>query len=254
MDIRFDCTMCGKCCHNLNLPISVDEAISWLKRGGAVKIFCEAIPWPEEPTADDVEAQYRRARSFAATSGALPARIMTTLVAAFEGACPFLAEDMRCGAYAERPRVCRIYPAEINPFAVLTPERKACPSEAWADDQPWLLRDDKVVDTVTADLITASRAAAVADTDAKKALCAILGIDRAALANEGFVIHAPAPDRLLAALEAVRAGAAPDATGWQVLSNRTGTVAMLADAGAIGALADPEEATAGEYLGFFPAS
>lgn len=253
MDVRFDCTMCGKCCHDLNLPVSVDEAISWLRRGGAVRILCEAIPWPEEPAADDAEAQYRRARSFAATSGALPARIMTTLVAAFAGACPFLAEDMRCGAYAERPRVCRIYPAEINPFATLTPERKACPPEAWADDQPWLLRDGVVVDTATANLITASRAAAVADTAAKEALCAILGIDRAALANEGFVIHTPAPDRLLAALEAAKQASTATPFGWQVLSNRSTTLAMLADAGAVGALADPERTADGEYLGFFPA-
>jgi hypothetical protein len=54
MDIDFDCTMCGKCCHDLRLPLTVTEAIAWLERGNDVQILCEALPWPEEPPAENL--------------------------------------------------------------------------------------------------------------------------------------------------------------------------------------------------------
>jgi Fe-S-cluster containining protein len=127
MDLNFACTMCGNCCHNLRLPLSVNEAIRWLERGGDVQVFCEAMPWPVEPSTDDGQAQHRRIRSFAAESGELAIRVMVTVVAAFDGACPHLQPDMRCGGYEARPNVCRIYPAEINPFIEPMPTHKACP-------------------------------------------------------------------------------------------------------------------------------
>ncbi|WP_338000302.1 hypothetical protein [Burkholderia gladioli] len=44
MTVHFSCTMCGRCCHDLRLPLSIDEALAWLARGGEVQLFCDAIP------------------------------------------------------------------------------------------------------------------------------------------------------------------------------------------------------------------
>jgi Predicted Fe-S-cluster oxidoreductase len=146
-DLNFACTMCGDCCHNLRLPLSVNEAIRWLECGGDVQVLCEAMPWPVEPSTDDGQVQHRRMRSFAAESGELPIRVMVTVAAAFDGACPHLQPDMRCGAYEARPNVCRIYPAEVNPFIELMLAHKACPPEAWAADRPSLIKGGRIVDS-----------------------------------------------------------------------------------------------------------
>jgi Fe-S-cluster containining protein len=266
MNIDFECTMCGKCCHDLRLPLTVAEALAWMGRGNEVQILCEALPWPEEPAADNLQAAHKRRRSFAAMSGSLPARIVVILTGAFAGPCPNLQADMRCGIYEARPLVCRIYPAEINPFIELDPASKGCPPEAWTPGLAPLLRGGKLVDATTAGLIQRSRAADTADAPAKQALCALLGIDVAALANEGFVVHSPQRAVLLAALEqasaaaAVTGGAAlkaptsEDLPVWRFVSNRRATVDTLESVGALGAWVDPAGETPFQYLGFYPAA
>jgi Fe-S-cluster containining protein len=110
--------------------LTAAEAVEWLTDGHQVQLICDASPWPEEPPADDHNAAHRRRRSFAVMSGSMPARVVVILVANLAGACPNLMADMRCGIYERRPLVCRIYPAEINPFVQLEPQKKACPPEA----------------------------------------------------------------------------------------------------------------------------
>ncbi len=90
-------------------------------------------------------------------SAALPVRVLATIVASFDGPCPNLGPEFRCGIYEERPRVCRIYPAEVNPFIELTPANKACPPEAWHGDKPVFMAQGKLVDAKTADIIDQSR-------------------------------------------------------------------------------------------------
>src|SRR5580692_6123246 len=148
--------MCGKCCYGLRLPLTVAEALAWMGRGNEVQILCEALPWPEEPAADNLQAAHKRRRSFAAMSGSLPTRIVVILTGAFAGPCPNLQADMRCGIYEERPLVCRIYPAEINPFIQLEPAAKGCPPEAWTPGLAPLMRAGQLVDATTADLIERS--------------------------------------------------------------------------------------------------
>ncbi|WP_414448262.1 YkgJ family cysteine cluster protein [Burkholderia sp. 22PA0099] len=274
MSIHFSCTRCGQCCHDLRLPLAVDEAAAWLARGGAVQVFCDAIPWPAEPPGDPVLVRHRRQRSFAAHCGALPVRVSVTLVAAFAGACPHLRADLTCGAYEQRPRVCRIYPAEVNPAVSLDPAAKACPPEAWAASQPVFQRAGTLVDAQTADLIAQSRHADAQDRMTKAYLCAELGYDRAALANEGFVIYSPDRARLRAALDTAREAASnarvagedggdggngietsrdprsPHA--WRYVSNRSATLDTLreidADAERVGT---QQAGDAFSYLGFF---
>ncbi|WP_459622364.1 YkgJ family cysteine cluster protein [Burkholderia sp. 3C] len=262
MSVHFSCTMCGRCCHDLRLPLAVDEAITWLSRGGEVQLFCDAVPWPEEPPADNLLAQHRRRRSFAAQCGTLPVRVAVTLVAAFAGPCPHLRADMACGAYEQRPRVCRIYPAESHPALALDPASKACPPEAWAADRPVLMTEGRLVDAATAELIAQSREADQRDRLAKAYLCAQLGYDTAALANEGFAVYSPAREALRAALEAAQLAAAhSDGSAephspypWRYVTNRASTLATLLSIDAPARLADTAPAGAAPaYLGFFDA-
>jgi Fe-S-cluster containining protein len=256
MDINFECTMCGKCCQDLKLPLSVDEALAWLERGGDVQFLCEAVPWPDEPPADNLQAQHKRRRSFAASSGELPVRVIVILAASFDGPCPNLQANMSCAVYEQRPTVCRIYPAEINPFIELKPAQKECPPEAWAPDKPLLMSGLSVIDATTYELIAKSRAADVSDAPTKARACLDLAIDAAALANEGLVVYSPPGALTIAALKRARESgdASDDVLQWKVVSNRRATVDTLTSIGAAGVHYVKTDAPAFDYLGFFPAS
>ncbi len=245
--------MCGKCCHDLRLPLTVTEAVAWLERGDDVQILCDASPWPEEPPADDRQAAHRRRRSFAALSGSLPTRVVVILAGAYVGPCPNLRLDMRCGIYEQRPLVCRIYPAEINPFIELTPMRKACPPEAWTPGLPPLLRAGKPVGAGILPLIQKSRDADANDVPIKQQVCALLGIDRAAVWNEGFAVYSPDRVDLLSALRHASSDPIlPTRTPmWSFISNRRIIVDTLASVGALGSLVHANSTEGIEYLGFF---
>ena len=259
-DVDFACTQCAKCCRDLRLPLTIDEAIEWLVRGGVVEVLCEAMPWLAEPPPHHIGAAHQRRRSFAASSGELPIRVIAILTAAFAGPCPNLQDDNRCGIYARRPLVCRIYPAEINPAVVFDPHHKACPSEAWATGSPPLLRAGRLVDARTIELIERSRETDVNEVPLKAQLCRALGIDRAAISNEGFAVYSPQAGRLLDALRAVRRQAAQDSvslgfnapeTRWRLVSNRTASVAALAAVGAHGEFAGTLSTLSGRF-GYLP--
>jgi Fe-S-cluster containining protein len=252
--------MCGRCCHDLRLPLSVDEAIAWIARSGDVQLLCDAIVWPQEPPASDALAQHRRRRSFAAQSGALPVRVSITLVAAFEGPCPNLGANMACGVYEDRPRVCRIYPAEVNPFVPFDPARKLCPSEAWSHDQPLFMRSGQLVDHDIAAQIAQSREADQRDRLAKAHLCMLLGYDTAAVANEGYAIYAPRRTQLQAALQAARQATAQiddpeprSPASWRFVTNRAATLDTLHSVGATAHASEgvPHSPQTPAYLGFF---
>lgn len=228
MDIHFDCTQCGRCCHDLKLPLSIDEAQKWAGNGHQVDLLIEAAPSFDEPAEGSPE-RYRYDRSFPGTSGTVPIRISMILVASFTGACPHLRADRLCGNYEERPRVCRIYPAEVNPQAQLQPSQKACPPEAWLPDLPVLARDGALRDPTLSALIEDHRSAARSDVPAKLRVCAMLGIRSAAFANEGYAVFSPRPDDLRRALEPPQdEAAAGSAQGpWDLVTNRRQTATML---------------------------
>lgn len=254
-DIDFECTACGKCCHDLRLPLTLSEASDWLTRGATMELLCEAIPWPVDPAPGDELAAYRKARSSPAMSGTLPVRISITLAGAFTGACPNLGADMRCGIYEDRPLVCRIYPAEINPFVTLATENKGCPPEAW-QGKP-LQKQGVLVDETTRQLIGQSRRANQDEAVLRMQLCQELGVDQAALANEGFVMHTPDSDALLTAIMRVRTrpqAVENTAAQWRFVSNRAATLDTLHSVGATGDLDQPDMGGSFRYLGFFPPS
>jgi Fe-S-cluster containining protein len=233
MDVDFECTACGRCCHDLKLPLSVAEAAAWLARGHEVQILCEAIPWPGEPPAHDLQAAHKRRRSFQVLSGSMPVRVVATLAASFRGACPNLSDDLRCGIYAQRPNVCRIYPAEINPFIPLVKSAKACPPQAWEAGRPALMRGGTLVDAATRSSIEAALQANEDDVDTKARLCAALGIRAAAMANEGFAVHAPGNAALSRALSALSPPPTAAPADWLLVSNVAATLAAFAEIGAV---------------------
>jgi Fe-S-cluster containining protein len=252
LDLHFKCTQCGKCCQNLKLPLTVSEAVDWLRTGHAVQIICEALPWLEEPAAHDRKAAHRRRRSFATMSGSMPARVVVMLAANLAGRCPNLQPDMRCGIYERRPLVCRIYPAEINPLLRLDPAKKVCPPEAWTVDHPLMQRDGAVADDGVRENIHQFRDSDARNVEVKRRLCAALRLNCAALADEGFVVYSP--DGAVLLTELVRAVDHPDServeTQWQFISNRAETIDSLAVLGAVGAHICERDKTPYEYLGF----
>jgi Fe-S-cluster containining protein len=256
MDVHFECTQCGNCCRDLKLPLTVVEAINWLTDGYSVQIICEALPWLKEPPADDRKAAHRWQRSFAATSGSMPSRVVVILAANFAGSCPNLMADMRCGIYERRPLVCRVYPAEINPFLQLDVARKACPPEAWGVEHPLLLRDGRVVDARVRESIRQSRDTDRRNVEIKRRLCMALNLNSTALADEGFVVHSP--DRAGLLTQLARAVEKPDVetvdTQWRFISNRAETVDSLAVQGALVSIARANDKSPYEYLGFHPPS
>ena len=253
MDIHFNCTMCGKCCHNLRLPLTISEAIQWLQRGHVVDILCDAVPWAVEPDSTNAMALHKRSNSFAARSGTLPVRIVAILTASHSGPCPNLRDDMRCGIYEDRPMVCRIYPAEVNPFMQMDIQLKACPPEAWASDEPVLSRNGQWVSDELRALMMRSRQETAADAQRKAAICSSLQINTAALASEGFMIHRPRLDQLLDALRQSTIDRIDDGplTEWTIVSNRSSTRDTLTSIGALASPAQREPHDAAEYLGFF---
>jgi Fe-S-cluster containining protein len=251
VDVRFECTQCGNCCRHLKLPLTAAEAVDWLTNGHQVQLICDASPWPEESPARDQKAAHWGRRSFAAMSGSVPTRVVVILAANLAGACPNLLADMRCGIYERRPLVCRIYPAEINPFVRLEPDKKACPPEAWAAHHPLLQRDGRLMSDVVRRDVRRSRDTDADDTDTKLRVCAALNLIDVALAEEGFVVYSPAVATLLSALSrAVRnSDGAPPLRRWRFVSNRSETIADLSRSGAVAIHSRSMEAGP-EYLGF----
>jgi Fe-S-cluster containining protein len=249
-DLNFSCVSCGKCCHDLRLPLTWQEAIDWLSRKGTVELLCEALPWLEEPDPSNLQAQHKRRRSFPTMSGDLPIRVIVVLTAVYSGACPNLNADFRCNIYEIRPHVCRIYPAEINPFIALSPANKLCPPEAWVSPAP-LIRGDTVVDDEARTHIALSRRDDEAEALSKQALCALLGIGSAGLGSEGFAVHAPPAEDLLKALrEALQVVDQENLPSWTFLSNQASTINALTSAGANAQFTSSTSAGLSRYIGF----
>jgi hypothetical protein len=214
--------------------LSLGEAAEWIRGSGDVQLFCEAIPWPQEPDPRNLQAQHKRRRSFAAVSGDLPIRVAVSVVASFDGPCPYLLPDMRCGAYEVRPLVCRIYPAEVNPFIGFDPASKACPPEAWATHQPVFMIAGQPLEPATVLASNQFRANDYREAPARAKLCSLLRISTASLANEGFVIHSVEREVMLDALSRIKTEAEEDSglANWAFVTNRTGTHETLLEIGA----------------------
>ena len=251
MEIHFRCTQCGKCCRDTKVPLTVAEAVKWLNRGDEVQLLCEASPWPEALNGEPRAAHFKR-RSFAVMSGSMPTRVVVMLVANIVGACPNLLSNMRCGIYEDRPLVCRIYPSEINPFVALKRENKACPPEAWAEDQPILQQGEVLMDDVISRDVEMSRAADVLDADLKSRLCLALNLAHTALVHEAVLVYSPTAPTLLSALALATTtdSCQEPAAQWRFISDQQETLETLANSGGIALHLRDAETTSFRYLGF----
>jgi Fe-S-cluster containining protein len=227
--IQFCCTICGRCCYNHSLPLTWDESVSWLRDGGRVSLYCEADPWPVEPPQEDLRAAHRRRRSFAVPCGVSQIRVTAIFVAVASGPCRNLEPDLRCRIYDRRPLVCRIYPAEINPFITFDTANKACPPEAWTAGAP-LAVDGQIVDRDMQLLAQNSRDTDQQDAARKRWLCAQLSISVAALKGEGYAIYAPDQKDLLDALTQV-APAGETTANWRLQTASPETTESLRKSG-----------------------
>lgn len=246
--LHFSCTSCGRCCTGLRLLLSLSEAINWLEHGGNVELLCDAAPALAFPEGS-AEA-YRAARAVPAVSHALPVTISLLPTAVFDGPCPNLQADMRCGAYERRPNACRIYPAEIRPDRRILPAEKLCPSDAWGGQAALFSHPlTGMADPVTATAIDDARAAGMDEVDRKARLLTLLSINQAALNNEGYAIWKPEPARLLHALHKVMDGPASapaEPPHVEIVSLRPETRRMIAEAD--GGNTAPDIARGYEYL------
>ena len=250
VDINFTCTQCGACCRNTKVPLTVAEAMDWLRDGNSVQIICEAWPWALDRSSVDPKIAFLKSRSFAAASGTMPTRVVATLVADAQDKCPNLLADQRCRIYERRPLVCRIYPAEINPFARMEPRMKACPSEAWGTNHPVFMRDGSVVSAETRRDIANWRAALTPDAEIKNRVCVALRLGFAAVAHEGFLVYSPPGDVLLHALSAaVDTGAPAASSQWRLVTDRAESVEKFSSDGALIQHAAELRATAFHFIG-----
>jgi Fe-S-cluster containining protein len=252
MDIHFKCTQCGNCCRDSKVPLTVAEAVGWLNRGHQVQLICEASPWPEGVADKDPQAAQFKRRSFAAMSGSMATRVVVILVANTAGACPNLMADMRCGIYEDRPMVCRIYPAEVNPLIGLNPKKKACPPEAWTTDLPILQRDGRVMSDAVRQDIQSSQDTDAADAGIKARLCAALNVIDAALVHEAVLLYSPAIDTLLSALAYAMAEdeGRNDSRQWRFVSARAETIQHLSTHGGIALPPGDAEAVSYQHFRF----
>ncbi|MFV3403680.1 MULTISPECIES: YkgJ family cysteine cluster protein [Pseudomonas] len=197
--IHFSCTGCGRCCTGHHVPLTLAETHRWAASGGQVVVLIEGFisDGPGMPL-EQREHVLRRSHPVRCGDGEL--QVSVTFAAFNPGRCRNLDDDDRCTIYAQRPLVCRIYPAEINPHLPLRPENKDCPSEAWQQG-PALILGGQLQDAGLIALIEASRRADREDIASKVAICQALGMTTSALKGNGFTAWLPDMGALLSALE-----------------------------------------------------
>jgi len=93
-----------------------------------------------------------------------------------------------------------------------------------------------VVDRVAELDIRSSRETDAREIEVKRKICVDLGLNSAALVNEGFVVYSPEPPVLLRALSTAvhSGGSVTSEPNWQFISNSAKTINGLSQSGAIG--------------------
>jgi Fe-S-cluster containining protein len=212
--IRFACNGCGICCKGRLIPLTLDEARQWLRRGDEVAIILEAFDestWASEPQ----QFAHSARRAVEVSSGDARIWVVAVLAGNALEQCPSLREDDLCGIYEERPLVCRIYPMEINPYIALNPKCKICPPEVWETGE--ILFTDRVVDPTLADQIELSRQADRDDAQAKIAVCEAIGLNVAAWKGNAIVVYLPDREQLSETISRYDTGmGAPGLQDWKV--------------------------------------
>lgn len=187
--VHFSCNGCGGCCVGHHVPLTLQEAIRWVTDNGQIIILTEAFH-RDGYGIPDPQFQHAAGRALLVRSGYTQIYLTATFAAFNPGRCRYLREDNSCGQYENRPLVCRIYPAEINPHIALNTKLKDCPSEVWEGAQPLIYRDGHL-EPVTAGLVEESKRADREDAPTKAWICQQLGISHTALKGDGFMAWLP---------------------------------------------------------------
>lgn len=98
--LGFKCTACGDCCRRLRVALTHRDLARLTRESGVAA--ASLVAWLA-PDAVDFAAE-------AACFVTLPDGPRLMVLAHDQGACRLLQADGRCGAYAARPRDCRLYP------------------------------------------------------------------------------------------------------------------------------------------------
>lgn len=193
MATAFSCTQCGKCCHNLHIPLTTLEAKDWLNKGNKLKILTEAVPWVNEVATTDSVLLRKSSMTFEGSSGALSIRVLVTLIGFFSDGCPNLDINQNCTIYETRPLTCRIYPFEMNPKIPLNPFNKLCPPEAWTTGtnrgQKQETESVYLIDWVTKTDIDKIYESSITEVRDKERICKALNLQTCALSNDGYLFH-----------------------------------------------------------------
>lgn len=256
---RFNCVKCGLCCQGWRVSLFLDEATDWARRGHAIELLVEGAPYSQSDYEADPSVAYKTERSFRATAKNSRLYVRAIPVGAFQARCPNLSQDNLCAIHDVRPMVCRIYPAEFNPFIAFDRSNKKCPPECWGNGQAVFLSRDGAYQQPYADVIAAARAAGIRDARYLARICNLLSIRRCALSGEGYAVYPIAPAQFLRAVQ--QALMFPDELldacddAYEVLSNRRQTIDALRARGVACALTPPDGSTlSGDppaaYLGF----
>jgi len=103
--LRFRCTECGNCCRDLRVPLTQADLRRLVDQSGLPA--SEVVDWLPTDRVDLIGEP----GSLVVLDHSSKRSLMT--LAQRAGACRFLDEHERCGAYAARPASCRLYP--FNP-------------------------------------------------------------------------------------------------------------------------------------------
>jgi Fe-S-cluster containining protein len=98
--LLFGCNQCGDCCREMRIPLSHEDLLAIHQQHPELPLVQWLQFYPVESTHPDALWLEQK-------PGLL-------LLRQQQGACLFL-QDNRCGIYAYRPRVCRIWPFEHVP-------------------------------------------------------------------------------------------------------------------------------------------
>lgn len=256
MTNSFQCTQCGQCCHDLNIPLTAKETIDWISGGSPVKVLVEAIPWSEETVQDNELLKRKKQVTFAAFSGSLTIRVQVTFLGHFLGACPNLDAQRHCRIYEDRPLTCRIYPFEMSPHIALEPNNKLCPDEAWSLPKKTTASIQQIplqisiIDPETDHHIQTLFTQNTTDVVVKELLCRSLGIRSASLSNDGYLFHHVNQDELRSELQSLLSHTLKKTQNkgiqdWLIVSQNDSTRSDLSQIGgrtaALGELTSQEE-------------
>ena len=214
--VKFNCVGCGACCKGRYVPLTLEEAEAWLRRGHCVSILLEAFAIDEEQ-GDLAHYRHNASRGTHVRSGSIDICVIAIFAADAISGCPNLGEGNACRIYDQRPLVCRIYPMEVNPFVVFRTDQKDCPPEAWDTSQEnEVIRPDGQLIPSIKQLVEASRLADQAEALTKVLICEDLDLRVAAWKGSGYVIHTPGVDDLMAAISRVSAQQRSPGKEWLV--------------------------------------